>query len=312
MPSQSEIRRQITDKIIDGLFFGVVPWKKPWRNHPNSGAPANVISRRNYSGINPLLLDLVAMSRGFQSKWWGTYQQWASLGANVRKRPADVDPGHWGTNIIFYKQVEKKTKANEQDEKKNETFPMLRYFTVFNIDQVEGSAVDHLRASFDGSNSSVDPNFEAAEKAIAATNADIRFGGNRACYTRPIGLFPNHTDGDYISMPCKEQFESAQEFYATSLHELVHWSEIRRSWTGSYAMGELVAEIGACFACAEVGIPCSDNLDNHVAYLDLWLKMLKDDDRAIFKAASEAAKAAEFILRFSRPKEPIPEELQTA
>ena len=123
---------------------------------------------------------------------------------------------------------------------------------------------------------------------------------------------PGHSDGDYICLPSKDQFESSHEFYATALHELVHWSEIRRAWTGSYAMGELVAEIGACFLCGQLGIPCSENMENHIAYLGEWLKELQNDDRAILKAASQASKAAELILSFSRPKQAEPEELQTA
>ena len=158
----------------------------------------------------------------------------------------------------------------------------------------------------------MDADYEPAQKAIDATGADIRFGGNRAIYVRPIGLFPHHSDGDYICLPSKDQFESPHEFYATALHETVHWSEVRRGWTGSYAMGELVAEIGACFLCGQLGIPCSDNMENHVAYLGEWLKELKNDDRAILKAASQASKAAELILSFSRPTEPASEELQTA
>src|SRR5450755_2498556 len=147
MPSQSEIQQQITARIIEGLKNGVVPWRKTWRPDKNSGSPANAISGRNYSGINPILLDLVAMSRGYTSRFWGTFDQWKSLGAQVQKRPADCKPGQWGTQIVFYKQV-KKTKI-ENGEEKTDTFPVLRTFTVFNVDQVEGA--DHLRASTDQS-----------------------------------------------------------------------------------------------------------------------------------------------------------------
>ena len=88
MPSQAEIQKQITDRILEGLTNGTIPWRKPWRPGKNSGSPANVISRRNYSGVNPILLDLVA-TRAF----WGTYERWASLGAQARRRPADCKPG---------------------------------------------------------------------------------------------------------------------------------------------------------------------------------------------------------------------------
>ncbi len=146
MPTQVEIQKQITARIIDGLKNGIVPWRKPWRADKNSGSPANVISRRPYSGVNPILLDLVSMSRGYLSRHWGTYEQWQSLGAQVRKRPAGMKPGQWGTQIVFYKQV-KKTKVDDQGEEKTNCFPFLRTYTVFNVEQVDGESVDHLRAS---------------------------------------------------------------------------------------------------------------------------------------------------------------------
>ena len=133
MPSQADIQHEITARIIDGLRNGVVPWKRTWRNDENCGSPANAISRRPYSGINPILLDLVAMSRGYTSRWWATFEQWRILGADVRKRPDDVKPGQWGTNIVFYRQVEK-TKTGENGETKKERFPVLRYFTLFNAE----------------------------------------------------------------------------------------------------------------------------------------------------------------------------------
>ena len=119
MPSQSEIQHEITARIIDGLRNGVVPWKRTWRNDPNCGSPANALTRRPYSGINPILLDLVGMSRGYSSRWWATYEQWKTLGANVRKRPDDVKPGQWGTNIVFYRQVER-TKLENGERRRND------------------------------------------------------------------------------------------------------------------------------------------------------------------------------------------------
>ena len=308
MSSQAEIQKQITDRIIEGLKNGVVPWRKPWRPDKNSGSPANAISNRPYSGINPILLDLVAMNRGYTSRYWATYQQWATIGAQVRKRPADCKPGQWGTQIVFYKQC-RKTKI-EKGEEKTETFPVLRSFTVFNIDQVDGESVDHLRASTNQEPVSSEPDYNAAREAIAATGAEFRYGGDRAFYKRPIGEFPFHQDGDFICLPDPSRFFEVYEFISTSFHELVHWSEVRLGWTGSYAMGELIAELGATFAAAQLGIPGSDNLDNHAAYLASWLKELENDPKAIFKAASQASKATEFILGFSRNAKVQAEELQ--
>lgn len=307
MPSQVEIQRQITERILDGLKNGVVPWRKSWRADKNSGAPANVISKRPYSGVNPILLDLVAMSRGYSSRFWGTFEQWKGIGAQIRKRPADCKPGQWGTSVIFYRQI-KKTRI-EDGEEKTDTFPILRTYCVFNIDQVEGD-LDYLRASTDSNSSPLQADYEPAQKAIDATGADIRFGGDRAFYARPCGEFPHHSGGDFVQVPKQSQFPSCREFYATNFHELVHWSEVRLGWKGSYAMGELIAEIAACYIAAQLGIPCSDDLSNHTSYLASWLKELQNDPKAILKAASQASKATEFVLGFSRNAEPQPEELQ--
>ena len=113
MPSQSEIQENITARIIEGLQNGIVPWKKPWRNDPNCGSPANVVSRRNYSGINPILLDLAAQANGFTSRFWATYPQWQQLGGQVKKRPDNVKPGHWGTNIVFFRQANGRLQAGQ-------------------------------------------------------------------------------------------------------------------------------------------------------------------------------------------------------
>ena len=137
--------------------------------------------------------------------------------------------------------------------------------------------------------------YEPADQAIAATGADIRYGGDRAFYRRPLA-----GDGDFIQLPHKGTFSAPKEFYATALHELMHWSEHRLDWEGNYAEGELRAEIGACYALAELGVPQSDDLTNHHAYLESWLAALQRDPRFIFAASTAASKAADFVLSFSR------------
>ena len=299
MPSQSEIQAEITNRILHALKQGVVPWRKPWRNDPNSGAPANVVSRRLYSGVNPILLDLVSMVRGYTSKWWGTFGQWQSLGAQVKKRPDDIKPGQWGTSVVLWKQI-KKTTATDDGEESTKTFPLMRSYTVFNLEQVQGEGLEHLWVS-NGSNSSpLCADYEPAQRAVDATGADIRFNGDRAYYVRPIGTWPNHTDGDYISLPHQHRFTSPNDFYSTAFHELVHWSEIRLNWEGSYPLGELIAEIGSCFLCSHLNVPCSSDLSNHAAYLHGWLKELEGNPKAIMKAATQASKATEFVLSFSK------------
>ena len=210
-------------------------------------------------------------------------------------RPADVQPGQWGTAVIFWKPIEKIERDPDTGEEETRSFGFLKQYHLFNLDQVEGSDLDHLRVTTTivVKNDFID--FEPAEQAITATGADIRFGGHRAFYRRPIG-----GDGDYIQMPPKQSFSPPKEYYATALHELMHWSECRLDWKGNYAEGELRAEIGACYALAELGVPQSDDLTNHHAYLENWLAALKSDPRFIFAASTAASKAADYVLSFSR------------
>jgi antirestriction protein ArdC len=308
MPSQTEIRHRINDQIIAALKSGKLPpWRQPWTSNANSGFPTNVLSRRSYSGINPLLLQIAAQKHDFKSKWWGTFKQWESIGGKVKHRPTDVQPGCWGTAVIFWKPVEKVEIDPDTGKEKTRSFGFLKQYHLFNLDQVEGSALDHLRVTdtIVVKNDFID--FEPAEEAIAATGADIRYGGHRAFYRRPvIGC-----DSDFVQMPAKESFSPPKEYYATVLHELMHWSEYRLDWKGSYAEGELRAEIAACYVSAELGVPQSDDLSNHHAYLENWLAALQSDPRFIFAASTAASKAADFVLSFSRTpkKEPASEEV---
>jgi antirestriction protein ArdC len=296
MATQNDIRQSITHQIIEALKSGgLPPWKRPWCNHRNSGHPVNIESNRPYSGVNPLLLQLAAQRHGLRSKFWGTFNQWQKLGGRIKARPADVPPGQWGTGIVFFKPVRKTEVNKDTGEEEEVRFGFLRNYTVFNIDQIEGTHLNHLRVG-DVPATSTFLDFEPAERAITATGADIRFGGDRAFYRRPT---PDG-DGDFIQCPYKHQFTEQKEYYATLLHELTHWSEVRLGWQGSYAEGELRAEIGACYALAELGVPQSDDLTNHNAYLGHWLEALQNDARFIFICSTAASKAANFILSFSR------------
>lgn len=303
MATQTEIRQAITDQIIQALQSGgIPPWRRPWVRHENSGLPSNVISKRRYSGINPILLQMASVRHDFTSKFWGTFRQWHDLGGKVKKRPDDVKPGQWGTNICFFKPISKTEKNQDTGEEEEVKFGLLRTYTVFNADQVEGDHIDKFRVG------EVTPatefvDYEPAEEAIMATGANICFGGDHAFYVRPT---PSG-DGDYIQLPPKSHFMERKEFYATALHELAHWSEVRTNWTGSYAEGELRAEISACYMLTELGVPQSDDMTNHHAYLDNWLKALRSDARFIFSCATAATKAADFVLGFSRQSAEQPE-----
>jgi len=293
-----QIQEEITNKIIESLKSGTIPWRKPWSTSPNCGAPTNVISGNMYRGINPLLLELHRQEYDYSCKWYATYKQWTDLGAKVLRRPEHTKPGKWGCGIIYFSRIKKKKEnPSTGGEEVEVEFAMLKQYSVFNAEQVE--LPDHLRHLIDAEPETQNHEFvdyAPAEIAIEATGADIRFGGNKCYYS---------LNTDHIQMVPKHRFEFEKDYYSTVLHELSHWSEKRCEWTGNYAEGELRAEIAAAFMCSELKIPQSDDLSNTQAYLASWLKSLENDPRFIFKASTAASKAADFILSFSRQADPV-------
>lgn len=299
MASQNELRQKVTNQIIEALQRGdTPPWRRPWCASKNAGHPVNAMTKRPYSGVNPILLQLAANRHKFRSKHWATFKQWQGLGGKVKPRPSDVPPGQWGTNIVLFKPLTR-TKVDEETGTEEEVrFGFLKSYVVFNIDQVAGEHLDCLRVeSTPIACGFVD--FEPAETAILATGAKVQFGGNEAYYCRP----KQDGTGDYIQCPHKHQFGEEKDYYGAVLHELMHWSETRLDWRGSYEVGELRAEIGACYALAELGVPQSDDLSNHQSYVKHWLECLQRDPKFIFTCATAASKAADFVLSFSRPRQ---------
>lgn len=288
MPSQAEIRKAITNRIVEALREGKVPpWRSPWVGHPNAGLPTNIVSNKRYRGINVLLLHLHQLRYGLKSEFFGTFNQCKGIAAHVKPRPSDVPPGQWGCPIILFKPITK-IERNDNGEEVEVEYPVLRTYVVFGIDQVERAHLDRYRVG----ELSVNPDFcdfEPAEKAIEAIGADIRLGGEQAFYRR---------SGDFICCPHKQRFPKEKEFYAALLHELVHWSEVRLDWKGSYAEGELRAEIASAFALAELGVPQSDDLSNSQAYIASWLDAMANDPAYIFRASTQASKAVDFLLSF--------------
>lgn len=288
--NNQKIREEITNQIISALESGSLPpWRKPWSRDRNSGMGKNIVSGELYTGVNPLLLGLASERHGFQSRHWGTFRQWEQLGGKIMRRPSRVSKGQWGTKIVFCKAVTKKKGHDEE-----ETYFLLRTYTVFCVDQVEGDHLDYLRVGFKtDTRNEVSNTFDEADALIEATGADIRHGGNQAFYDLAQ---------DYIQVPNRDQF-SGSGYYDTVLHELVHWAEHtnRLNWdreSGGYALGELIAEIGACYLCSELGIPTNE--ENHHAYLNGWLQRMKQDSSFIFQASSQASKAADYIMSFSK------------
>lgn len=318
MPTQAEIRASITNRIVEALKAGTAPWRRPWSSLENTGSPANVVSKRSYSGVNTLLLQLIASERGWSSRWWGTFRQWQELGLRIKARPSHVRPGEWGTRVVFCKTVAKKPshKRNGEgdpgdDQQHDSRFFLLRTYCVFHAEQVEGDGIEKFLARPRTTTAFED--YRPAEEVIAATKARIEYGGNKAVYL---------PDADFIRLPPKQAFESQKEYYSTALHELLHWSghESRlarlnrnaRFGSEAYSVEELVAEIGGSFLCNEIGVPQSDDLSNQAAYLASWLKVLQADPTAIFTAASQASAAVDFILGFSRKDDQAGQEGEAA
>jgi antirestriction protein ArdC len=307
--STQQIRETITGTIVEHLKTSdVAPWRRPWSLDRNAGSPTNVVSKKPYKGINPLLLAVSSMRHGLQGKWWATFNQWKKLGGSVMRRPSDVPRGQWGTNIVFWSPITKKGNADNGDEQESRYF-LLKTYTVFCIDQVSASHLDHLRVGHEDAklnSNEVEQRFAAADAAIEATDADIRHGGNQAYYS---------LNDDYVQLPFRHQF-AVPEYYETACHELTHWTEHesrlncdRSIPDNSYAFMELRAELGGCFVAAELGLPTAERLENHASYLKSWLKDMENDPKYIFRAAAQAAKAADYILAYSRDNS---EELEVA
>ena len=270
---------QVTSKIVAELESGAVPWTKPWRNTAPVGSvmPHNAATNRPYSGINIPILWGAALGGGYDRHLWMTYKQALAAGAQVRG-------GEHGTIVVFTK----KLKVGDDDEER--LVSMLRTYTVFNVAQIDGLPEKEPVMLTDVER------ITAVEAFVKATDADIKTGGNQPMYVSSL---------DYVVMPPAGAFRTVEHFYATELHELAHWTaaETRlnrdlknRFGTKAYAAEELVAELTAAFLCAHLEIRGELR---HAGYIADWIRLLKEDDRAVFTAASKASQAAEFLRAFS-------------
>lgn len=299
MQTQTEIRSNITQRIVAALKAGKIPWRKPWSEVPDPvRLPTNFSSKRAYSGINVPLLWLTQHEKGYPISYWASFQQWKASGASVKK-------GEKATQIVFYRQV-KKNVEQEDGTNKVESFPIMRTWSVFNVSQVEGPVTEQFKAKPQNDGVQVFEDVERTEfdALVTACGADIRYGFDRAAYFRP--------PLDYIVMPDQKMFGSFPGFADTLLHELSHATEHLLNWQGTYAEGELRAEIASSFLSAALNIPNSGDLTNHAAYVQSWLQALENDPKHIFKASAAASKAADFLLAFIRPVEGAVEEEEAA
>lgn len=277
----------VTGRIISELEAGRLPWVQPWGRSGGASAalPHNACSGRAYSGINILILWGAVIEAGYPSQGWLTFRQALEAGGNVRK-------GERGTTVVYADKFVPKSEAERvaRDGGDVRAVPFLKSFTVFNVAQCEG-----LREGI-GIDPAPLPEREivpVAEAVIAASGIEFRIGGNRAYYV------PAH---DYVQVPPQPAFFDQINYYRTALHELSHAtghvSRLDRKLLNSfgskdYAREELVAEMGSAFLCAALGIEPSVR---HADYIGSWLEVLREDNRAIFRAASLASKAADWLL----------------
>ncbi len=280
----------ITHKIIAELEAGRVPWVQPWGTAAAKAPlamPANAATGRTYSGINVLILWGAVIEQGFPVQSWLTFHQALSLGGHVRK-------GEHGTTVVYADRFipdDEKKRAQETGEEA-QAIPFLKRFTVFNIAQCEDLPDDLAVTPPAPEPRLIEP---AVEALIKATHVDFRIGGNHAFYV------PAH---DYVQVPPPQAYFETINWHRTALHELGHATghacRLGRDLSGSfgtkkYAFEELVAEMNAAFCCASLGIVPTVR---HADYIGSWLEVLREDNRAIVRAASQASKAADWLLGF--------------
>jgi antirestriction protein ArdC len=286
--SRSTVHTKVTEEIIVAIAAGAPKFEMPWhRSGTPLGRPTNALSRMPYRGVNVLALWVAAQKKGYSSGVWATYRQWKKLGAQVRK-------GERGTVIVFFKEIERPREGEETDAGSSDTVLIARASWVFNVDQITGWKVPEPVFV------SVAETINRAEELIEASAACIDYGHDEACYDKIV---------DLIEMPDRERFiatstsNATEAYYATQFHELTHWtghpSRLNRDLSdrfgdNAYAMEELVAELGAAFLCADLGVTNVPRPD-HAAYVASWLKVLRNDTRAIFAAASRAHAATDFL-----------------
>ena len=291
VPERVNLYDEVTARIISELEAGRLPWIQPWRVQPlgtkglGPCLPRNAATARPYSGINILLLWGAAQERGFAAQGWLTFRQALGAGGSVRK-------GERGTTVFyadrFVPEAEKARAVEQGGDAK--AVPFLKRFTVFNLDQCEG-----LREGLAGDPEPL-PDCEAvplAEEVIAASGVTFRIGGAEAYYA---------PGPDLVKVPPQRAFHAPINYYPTALHELTHAtghakrlgrSILNAFGSKDYAREELVAEMGSAFLCAALGIQPTVR---HADYLASWLDVLREDNKAIFRAASQASKAAEWLL----------------
>ena len=276
-----DLYAEVSARIIAELEKGAAPRVKPWSATPGANTPCNAATNRPYSGCNVILL-WMARAAGYRVPRFLTFKQALELGGHVRK-------GERGTKVYFVKQLE--VKKDPDGNSQTRLVPMMREYTVFNVDQCE-CLPDRVTMGRPMRVRNPDTRDDLADQFLHSTGADIREGHGEAYYV------PSR---DFISMPSFGTFKAADHFYNVTFHELTHWTGHKsrldrdlknRFGSRNYAAEELIAELGAAFLCAEFGF---DGDVRNAGYIASWIELLKADKRAFFTACSKASKAADYL-----------------
>ena len=300
--TNNDIYQEVTDRVCATPSSSIAPWRKPWVGGA-AGMPISLNTLKAYRGVNIVLLAMTQMALGYCSRYWLTYKQAKAKGGQVRA-------GEKGTRIVFWNFFKKdakdengKPEFDQDGNVKQNTIPFMKWYTVFNTDQIDGLKcvpVEQTNDEVDGAEV-----FAAGEAIIAGWvgKPSIGFGGTQAFY-RPAT--------DTVMVPERDTFKSTAGFYSTTFHELVHStghkSRLDRDGISGainfgshdYSKEELVAELGSAFIAATAGVPM--DIDNNAAYCANWLKVLQNDNKFILSAASKAQKAADMILGVEAPR----------
>ena len=289
-----DIHQTITDRIIASVEAGTAPWMKPWTSSGPAVRPLRSTGQP-YNGVNVLTLWLDAEEKGFSSPYWFGFQTALKMGACVRK-------GEKGSMIVYANKTIKTEEDPKTGDEKTRAIPFLKQSFVFNAAQIDGLPEHFYQAAVPVEKTATQARESRLEAFFAQTGANIKHGGGRAFY---------RVDADFVQMPNFEDFHKGEGYYATLAHEMTHWTRHptrldrdmgRKVWgDAGYAMEELVAEMGAAFLCADLGIT-AETRDDHASYIASWLEVLKGDKKAIFTAASKASAAAEYLQAVAVPQ----------
>jgi antirestriction protein ArdC len=290
---RQDLYARVTASIVADLEQGVRPWTKPWSAQHLAGRITRPLRSTGepYKGVNVILLWCEAASRGFAAPIWVTFRQALAFGGHVRK-------GERGATVVYADKIVR-TEIQEDGEEAERAIPFLKAYTVFNVEQVEGLPERfHMLAT---------PTLTRAQRIAQADaffvnlRGELRHGGDQAYYA---------VHQDVVQVPPFECFTDPVSYYATLAHEFTHWTRHptrldrdfgrQRFGDQGYAREELVAELGAAFVCADLGLELTPRED-HAAYLDHWLKVLKAEPRFLFTAAAHAQKACDYLIALQPP-----------